>query len=300
MTDAIRWMNVAPTLLEFVSSMGLVGALTAVALVRSPPHAAFARAARTRLARTGVIAAVGQLIAYEWQGQFTSGSWWTFAALWGVAPPAGTVMAARETALRVFALTVAVLGFATAALCERDQQRIVRRFGWVLAYTGGLYGFGLTLAESTAKWRMLLHPLHLIAAGSWVGSLGAVLVAVLLPAMRDPTVTRRQYAVAVMDRFSPVAIMSAIVLLVTGVLSAAPHLTSWANVWHETYARVLALKLLGVGAVTACGAWNWRRLRPALRRDDSVVPRWILLLEVVAALEVVAMASVLVSIRRAA
>jgi putative copper export protein len=56
---------------------------------------------------------------------------------------------------------------------------------------------------------------------------------------------------------------------VTGVITSWTHLKSWAALWTTSYGLTLCLKLMVVLAVVALGAWNWRRIGPALEPESD-------------------------------
>ena len=101
--------------------------------------------------------------------------------------------------------------------------------------------------------------LHLLAAGSWIGSLTMIL-----------TVGRRggrpAYAAQIRS-FSPVAVVSVTMLTVMGTVLAWTHLVTVSDLWTGIYGRVLSAKVLAACAVFALGLLNWRRGLPALDTD---------------------------------
>jgi copper transport protein len=74
------------------------------------------------------------------------------------------------------------------------------------------------------------------------------------------------------NAFSPAALVFAGTAAATGVISAAFQLGALSALWTSAYGRTLLLKLAVVGLVIAAGAYNWRRLRPALA-DSAPVER---------------------------
>ena len=48
------------------------------------------------------------------------------------------------------------------------------------------------------------------------------------------------------------------------------HVGSWAAFTDTAYGRTLLVKLAMVVLLALVGAWNWRRVRPALASDDPV------------------------------
>ncbi|HSH46764.1 MAG TPA: CopD family protein, partial [Longimicrobiales bacterium] len=69
---------------------------------------------------------------------------------------------------------------------------------------------------------------------------------------------------ALVNAFSPIALVFAGLVVLTGALSAWLHLGTPSALWTSGYGRVLLAKLGAVGLVAAAGAYNWRRARPRL------------------------------------
>ncbi len=95
--------------------------------------------------------------------------------------------------------------------------------------------------------RFVLHGVHLLGGGVWLGTL-AVLV------MASP-------GVSLFERFSPLAIGGATLALSSGLGMTWLYLGSIANLWTTTYGRLLSAKLAVLLITAACGLVNWRRIR---------------------------------------
>jgi putative copper export protein len=167
---------------------------------------------------------------------------------------------AGTTASLVFALLFLVL-FAVA------MKRV--RAAWMIA---ALTGIVFALRNITSgKWTSLVNPLHELAASLWIGTL-FVLVVVGLPAiLRSTTPSERRGALVadMVARFSPVAIGAALLLGITGVITAWRHIKYIAALWTTPYGYALDVKLVCVAVVVVLGAWNWRRMRPQLGSEDA-------------------------------
>ena len=72
--------------------------------------------------------------------------------------------------------------------------------------------------------------------------------------------------------FSPVALVSAGVLLATGTLAAFVHVESVGALFGSTYGRLLLAKVAIVLLVMVLGAINWRRLTPLLLDEKADAP----------------------------
>lgn len=104
----------------------------------------------------------------------------------------------------------------------------------------------------------------MLGAGGWLGSLlvlttvGVPLALATAPAERGPLVAD------LVNAFSPTALAFAGLTAVTGVFAAWLHLGSIPQLWQSDYGRLLLLKLGVLALVAGTGAYNWRRVRPAL------------------------------------
>ncbi len=121
----------------------------------------------------------------------------------------------------------------------------------------------------TADW------LHVVAAGTWMGSL-TLLVLTRPRALAGASASTdsgesmpRPLLLEHLPRFSMVARWSVVALLLTGGLASWLHLPDPMALWVHPYGRILALKLLLVGGLLAMGAWNWKVLTPAAHTPEG-------------------------------
>jgi putative copper export protein len=158
-------------------------------------------------------------------------------------------------------VALAVLAAAGFAVAMRGSFA-----GWVVA---GIAAVGLSMTPALgghaaeAKQLPLLvafaDVLHVVAGGLWVGTL-AVLVVLGF--------TRSETDLETVRAFSPLALGSAAVLALSGVIAAWSHLGMVSALWTTMYGRTLLIKLALVGCVLACGAYNWKRVTPRLAAGD--------------------------------
>jgi putative copper export protein/methionine-rich copper-binding protein CopC len=146
-----------------------------------------------------------------------------------------------------------------------------RRAGWSLAaFTGSALAFTLPFgghAVAVERWAptaVAADGLHVLGAGGWLGSLFAVLVVGMPSAMSLPESQRAAAVADMVNAFSPTALVFAGVVGITGVFAAWLHLDAISSLWTSTYGRTLLLKLGVLSIVAVTGAYNWRRVRPAL------------------------------------
>jgi copper transport protein len=97
--------------------------------------------------------------------------------------------------------------------------------------------------------------LHVVAASVWAGGL-LVLVLSAVPLMRLDRPERRLLVPAVWRSFSPVAAVSASVLVATGVYEATRHTGTVVAVADTSYGRAVLAKVLLLGVALALAAYN--------------------------------------------
>src|SRR6185437_5118641 len=155
---------------------------------------------------------------------------------------------------------LALIGFVLAAL---------RVSAWPLAAIGVVVGS--LRAALLGKWVSLVNPVHVLAAGLWIGTLFVLVVAGLSALLaHEPTRARRgAIAADMVNGFSPLALTMGVVVVVFGVITAWRHLHVLSNLWSTPYGMTLIGKLCFVGCVFVLGAWNWRRQRPTLGTEPA-------------------------------
>ena len=118
--------------------------------------------------------------------------------------------------LQVIFLVVAIVGFLLAI------ARISG--GWPLAIIGVLAGN--LRAIFLLRWASLVNPVHEVAAGFWIGTLFVMLAAGISAVLRDEPARERRGAVVanLVNAFSPLALVSAAVLVLFGIITAWRHL----------------------------------------------------------------------------
>jgi copper transport protein len=151
-----------------------------------------------------------------------------------------------------------------------------RSAGWMGAGVGAillstvpaLTGHATTVGD-WAGGAILADALHVLGAGVWLGTLLAILAVGIPAALSSPAAGSA--VTSMVGAFSPLALAGAGLVGVTGVASALFQLGAPADLWATAYGRTLLLKLLLVAGVAALGAYNWRRVRPALG-DEAAIP----------------------------
>ena len=199
--------------------------------------------------------------------------------------------------------------------------------GWWLALAGALAGWWATGARARGRgyaWPVLAaaagalvvslslsgHPvaaenpvlavaidvMHVIGAGGWVGSLAMLILIAVPVAMRSPEAERHGYVARLVAAFSPTALGFAALAALTGTLAAWRNIGSLDALGSSGYGQLLLAKLAMLSVAAGTGAYNWKRVLPALgsapatqrlRRSASI--------ELAAALVVLIITAVLVA-----
>jgi copper transport protein len=172
----------------------------------------------------------------------------------------------------VFALFVAAAGLAIR-IDRPERER--RSLAELLAGIGAVLAAGSALlipgaaghAAQTAPrgWSLLFDWLHLVSGSIWIGGLVGLLVL-----WRSLPGDSRVAGLAVaVPRFSSVAFVSVVTLVVSGTLAAYIHLPTVASLWQTSYGQALLVKIGLLIAALALAAVNLLRTRPRLARAET-------------------------------
>ncbi len=166
----------------------------------------------------------------------------------------------------VFVLIAAAM-FAASLYVWRSNPALIRPFwianGWVLALVIGSFSVVSHAAGSLMlPWLgILIDWIHTLGVGFWVGGLVA-LVLVLPPALQPYSgEARRTALLAVMRRFSRLALISALLVIATGIYSALTWIATPADV-ATGFGASLLVKLAMVGLLLAVGGLHYVALTP--------------------------------------
>jgi putative copper export protein len=106
--------------------------------------------------------------------------------------------------------------------------------------------------------------LHVLGGAAWLGSLLCVMV-VGIPIALTLEVPERWASIAsLVNAFSPLALLSAGVVVASGVFASWVHLEHVSALWQTTYGKTLLVKLLFVSITFGIGGYNFRRVQPQL------------------------------------
>ena len=140
---------------------------------------------------------------------------------------------------------------------------------------------------------------HLLGAGGWIGGL-ALLTVVAIPTARGLTDGAQGDAdgriAGLVRAFSPTALVFSALLALSGLYTAWMQLGGLERLWQSAYGRTLMLKLGLLSIAVLTGAYNWRRVLPALGTPSSSARlRRSSLIELTAAALVLVVTAVLVA-----
>jgi copper transport protein len=139
----------------------------------------------------------------------------------------------------------------------------------LLAATPALAGH----AAASPKFTSLMIAtdfLHVLGGASWLGSLMAVMVVGVPLSLTRGGVERWSSVASLVNSFSPVAMVSVSVVVVSGVIASWVHLERLSALWQTAYGQVLLLKLALAVITLTIGAYNFRRVQPQLVNEPGV------------------------------
>lgn len=111
---------------------------------------------------------------------------------------------------------------------------------------------------------LILHGVHQLGGGVWLGTLGLVVLLGYGGTARVATAERHQLIARLVHSYSPLALAGVGTAVLAGLVMAYGYLGSISALWTSSYGQTLLVKT-GLLALTAgLGAYNWRMVRPAL------------------------------------
>lgn len=108
--------------------------------------------------------------------------------------------------------------------------------------------------------------LHVLAASVWVGGIASLLLALPAATRQLDGPQRSRLLLAVLTRFSPLALTAVVVIAVTGVVQAYIDVRSVHGLLHTTYGALIIAKTLLLAALICLGWVNRERVVPAFKR----------------------------------
>lgn len=214
-------------------------------------------------------------------------TWWWLLGAWA----AGLVVALPVQAIAVGNQWASLLGdsrwgtawvgLAVLAVVAALAGVVARRADEPLAPSGarmyalaipGLVGAmllswsGHAASGSDATLGVAFDIVHGWATAAWLG--GLVMLLVLgMPLLRAmPDTERVRFGAAMVVRFSAIAVVAVVILVVTGVYRALAELPSLDALWSTDYGLALLAKLIVFGVMLVLAGWNRLVLHPRLER----------------------------------
>jgi putative copper export protein len=163
---------------------------------------------------------------------------------------------------RVAALGVGLIGF----LLVRARKPTI---GWLLAAVGVLTVVLQPLY--TGRIAGKVNAVHILAASTWLGTLLVLSIVGIRGVIRssESGPQRASLVADLVNSFSPLALVSASVVALSGATTAWLHLKRLSALWTTSYGIALMVKLVLVVIVVSLGAWNWKKVRPSLGEEGT-------------------------------
>ncbi len=249
---------------------------------------AFARRLRELLALAVVLGVAASVLGILLQGASAAGvSLWSslrgtivadtlesrFGQVWGLRALdwlalGGLLLAAKALGREVVpTLRPAVPAADRIALTAPPPRWLIALLGLGAAY--------LALAPALAGHASIQSPtgvflpadvLHVCAASVWVGGVACLLLALPTATRRLEGPERSRLLLAVLARFSPLALGAVVAIAVTGVVQAYIDVRSLEGLLHSTYGALILVKTGLLLALIGLGWVNRGRVIPALQR----------------------------------
>ena len=166
-----------------------------------------------------------------------------------------------------------VIEFVAALVTMFALSRVRRGASWwgvaatapVLAIAAAISGHAVAL-ETRMGVAVALDAIHVLAAAGWVGGIATLLFAAIPPAVRMKSSTS---LATLVHAFSPTALTCAATLVISGGPAAWFQLGAMDALLNTQYGQRLLTKLALLAVMAALGAYNWRRVAPALGNADG-------------------------------
>jgi putative copper export protein/methionine-rich copper-binding protein CopC len=167
------------------------------------------------------------------------------------------------------AAVLAGLGFALARAGRAAGWTLATLATLALAVTPALSGHAATVSGTLGFLAIAADALHVIAAGGWLGALLLVLIVGIPAGMQLDPAHRGSSVAALVRAFSPVALLFAGLLVLTGAVATLIHVGSVDALLGSRYGTLLLIKLAIFALVFGTGAYNYLRVQPALGNDTA-------------------------------
>jgi putative copper export protein/methionine-rich copper-binding protein CopC len=172
--------------------------------------------------------------------------------------------------LQVAAALAALVAFVLALRRVRGAWFVAGGSALVLAITPALGGH----AAASPRFTSLMIAgdwLHVLGGASWLGSLLSVMMIGLPIALTLEPPDSWGSISSLVNAFSPVALVSAAVVVASGVFASWVHVEHLSALWQTNYGRTLLVKLALVLITLAIGAYNFKRVQPQLSNETGTL-----------------------------
>ena len=210
----------------------------------------------------------------------------------------GLLTAATTGVSIIVRLAVLVIGGAVAMVVARraKSSETTALFGLIGAIALGALAIDghVATVRDTPALAAIGQILHLLSGGVWMGAV-MVLALCLVPAAL--AASRADVLVAV-RAYAPIAIVAAVITIVTGLIAAVREVSRWYFLRWSSYGHILIIKVVIVGAVILVGGATTLLARRALARGGSTPAEqrragWFMRAEAVMAVITIAIAALL-------
>jgi putative copper resistance protein D len=287
------WLTDVVMFAWYASVLMAIGAAGAVRVLSPPAHTTINTwtADAARLARLVLplvcVALISRLLLQTWQA-FGSDQPLSLDSLTIIVTqtPWGTGW--------LWQVICALVAWGLVAVASPQRSSLYLCAAIVLGGSVGLTGHAAG-ADAYATALVVAHGLHVLAAGLWLGTLTVVLL-VSRPSRIDGDASAAERLAHAIDQFSPQAVVSVGVLVVSGVVAAWQHVGG-ISALLTPYGFVLIAKVVAFGAAAMCGFYNWRVVRPLLATHPEGVRqlRSVATMELVLGLVALVLTSILTS-----
>ena len=170
--------------------------------------------------------------------------------------------------LELGAAIVALLSFALGVRRVRGAWFVASISALILAVTPALAGHAAASPRFTSLM-IISDFLHVLGGASWLGSLLAVMAVGIPLSLTLEGAERWSSVASLVNSFSPIALTSAAVVLVSGLIASWVHVEHLSDLWQTAYGQVLLLKVSLVAITLTIGAYNFRRVQPQLVNETG-------------------------------
>lgn len=149
------------------------------------------------------------------------------------------------------------------------RWRVLAVLAVALAFSAPLLGHPAGVADAQI-FAVGFDGVHVLGAGGWAGAILVMSIAALPQVVRVDAEHRLTLARNLLAAFTPLALMCASVLLITGAASAWLQLRDLRLLLDSGYGLALVRKVVIVLLIAALGAYHWRVARPSMGTERAI------------------------------